>query len=99
MTTNNKPIPEWTGEEHQASLTQVQSNIGIIHVCHAPVADIEGFLYEPVRSQWQLIRMPTAPLIRLELLILDNPANPYRFESFLNIAAADQARALHEQAQ
>lgn len=29
-------------------------------------------------------------------VILDNPAHSYRFESFLNIAAADQARVLYE---
>jgi hypothetical protein len=73
-----------------------ESSRGIIHVCHAPDKDIDSFPHHPVTYCWQLIRMPTAPLIRLELLILDNPANPYRFESFLNIAAADQARTLYE---
>jgi hypothetical protein len=38
--------------------------------------------------------MPTAPLIRLQLTILDRPSNPYRFESFLNVAEEDQARVL-----
>ena len=38
--------------------------------------------------------MPTAPLIRLELTILDRPDNPYRFESFLNVAEQDQAQIL-----
>jgi hypothetical protein len=38
--------------------------------------------------------MPAAPLIRLELAILDNPFNPYKFESFLNVAQEDQARVL-----
>jgi hypothetical protein len=37
---------------------------------------------------------PTAPLIRLQLTILDRPSNPYRFESFLNVAAEHQARVL-----
>ena len=69
---------------------------GAIHICHAPDRDIRGFANQPVVYRWQLIKMPTAPLIRLEVLILDNPQNPYRFESFLNVAAADQARILYE---
>ena len=47
--------------------------------------DIASFANAPLLSQWQLIKMPTAPLLRLELVILDNPTNPYKFESFLNI--------------
>jgi hypothetical protein len=69
-------------------------SIGIIHVCHAPDEDIEGFSGKPVSSRWQLVNMPTAPLIRLELAIQDRPGDPYRFESFLNVAAADQAHVL-----
>jgi hypothetical protein len=47
-----------------------------------------------MRSQWQLIEMPTASLIRLELFVLDRPENPYRFEPFLNMAAEDQLQVL-----
>jgi hypothetical protein len=70
------------------------SSIGVVHVCHASDRDIEGFANKSVRSRWQLIKMPTAPLIRLELVILDQPGNPYRFESFLNIAEDDQVEIL-----
>ena len=38
--------------------------------------------------------MPTAPLIRLEVEILDQPDNPYRFESFLNVGTEDQVDVL-----
>ena len=38
--------------------------------------------------------MPTAPLIRLELVIVDNPAGPHKFESFLETARKDHARVL-----
>jgi len=72
----------------------VEANIGVVHVCHASDADIEGFADKPVWSQWQLILMPTAPLIRLELVIPDRPDNPFKFESFLNVAEEDQARVL-----
>jgi hypothetical protein len=71
-----------------------ETNIGVVHVCHTTDANIEGFADKPVVYQWQLIKMPTAPLIRLDLVVLDNPAAPYKFESFLNIAEADQARVL-----
>ena len=71
-----------------------ETGIGVVHVCHAADSDIEGFADKPVLYQWQLIKMPTAPLIRLELVIVDHPANPYKFESFLNVAQEDQARVL-----
>ena len=38
--------------------------------------------------------MPTAPLIRLELVILDRLDDPFRFESFLNVAEETQAEIL-----
>jgi hypothetical protein len=71
-----------------------EADIGVVHICHASNEDIEGFRDKPVRYQWQLIEMPTAPLIRLELIVMDDPDRPYLFESFLNIAAEDQAAVL-----
>ena len=56
----------------------------VIHACHASTTDIAGFDRMPAGAQWQLIRMPSAPLIRLELSIYDRPDRPFRFESFLN---------------
>jgi hypothetical protein len=73
-----------------------EANLGVVHVCHASDDDIAGFAGVPVVAQWQLILMPTAPLIRLALTILDRPDNPYRFESFLNTAEEDQARILDQ---
>ena len=74
----------------------VETDIGVAHICHAADADIENFADKPVQYQWQLITMPTAPLIRLEVEILDRPANPYQFESFLNVDSEDQARVLDQ---
>ena len=71
-----------------------ETNIGVVHVCHAADKDIDGFADKPVLYQWQLIKMPSAPLIRLELTIPDDPFYPYRFESFLNLAQEDQAWVL-----
>jgi hypothetical protein len=67
---------------------------GVVHVCHAPDVDIAHFEGQPVRSRWELIKMPTAPLVRLELEVFDMPFQPYRFESFLNVGAEDQLRML-----
>ena len=72
----------------------VEADIGVVHVCHAPDADITGFADQPVISRWQLIKMPTAPLIRLELVILDHPNSPFLFESFLNVGEEEQANIL-----
>jgi len=66
-----------------------ETNVGVVHVCHAPDADIEGFASKPVVCQWQLIEMPTAPLIRLRLAILDQPMTTYEFESFFDVAHQD----------
>ncbi len=71
-----------------------ESNQGIVHICHAPDWDISGFRGKPVHSRWQLIEMPTAPLIRLELVVMDNPFDPFRFESFLNVGERDQLQVL-----
>jgi hypothetical protein len=73
-----------------------EADVGVVHVCHAADRDVEGFAGKPVLYRWQLVRMPTAPLIRLEVTIIDHPSNPYRFKSFLNVAQGDQARVLGE---
>ena len=56
--------------------------------------EIDGFAGKPMQSQWQLIKMATAPRIRLELFIQDRPENPYRFKPFLNVTAEDQLHVL-----
>lgn len=38
--------------------------------------------------------MPAAPMIRLELMVMEYLDNPFLFESFLNGAAEDQAAVL-----
>ena len=72
----------------------VESSIGVVHLCHAPDVDIEGFRGRPAGYRWELIEMPTAPLVRLSVRIYDWIEDPYRFESFLNVGAADQLQAL-----
>jgi hypothetical protein len=37
-----------------------ETNIGVIHVCHAADSDIEGFANKPVSYQWQLTKIPAA---------------------------------------
>lgn len=71
-----------------------ETDIGVVHLCHAADNDIERFAAKPMLYQWQLIEMPTAPLLRFVVAILDQPQNPYRFESFLNIADETQSNIL-----
>jgi hypothetical protein len=73
-----------------------ETSAGAVHICHASDADIKGFADKPVLYQWQLIQMSTAPLIRLELVILDHPSSPYKFESFLNVAEENQLQVLSQ---
>ena len=75
----------------------VETSEGIVFLAAASDSDVEGFANKPVLSQWQLIEMPTAPLIRLHLTILDQPQNPYRFETFFNVANPESSRILSEQ--
>lgn len=73
-----------------------ETNIGVVHVCYTSDQDIEGFADQPVAYRWQLALMPTAPLLRLEITIFDQPANPYRFESFLNTSREDDAQIVEQ---
>jgi len=74
----------------------VASDRSVQHICHAPDRDIEGFRGKPVLARWQLVEMPTAPLVRLEATILDDLVNPYHFESFLNVNDPQQLGILTE---
>ena len=73
-----------------------ETNIGVVHVCHTSDQEIEGFADKPVAYQWQLALMSTAPLLRLEITIFDQPTNPFRFESFLNTSCKDDARIVEQ---
>ena len=52
------------------------------------------FRQAPVQWHWELIEMPTAPLIRFRVMILDNIYAPYALEHFLNVADPEQARTV-----
>lgn len=83
-------------EQFGEGCVAAETNMGVVHICHTSDAYLQEFPDKPVWYQWQLIHMPTAPLIRLEFAIFDRPRNPYRFESFLNVAEKDQARILSQ---
>jgi hypothetical protein len=57
-------------------------DLGVVHVCHTSDRDIAGFRDKPVLSQWQLIKMPTAPLFKLTLTILDYTTGNPQTQSF-----------------
>jgi hypothetical protein len=63
-------------------------------VTHASETDIEQFRDAQVLYQWELIQMPSAPLIRYRAAILDDPFAPYLLEHFLNVSDPDQAHCL-----
>ena len=54
------PLDELPGEIREVfertgyGCLAVETNIGVIHVCHASDSDIEGFADKPVLYQWQL---------------------------------------------
>lgn len=81
-------------EQTGYSCLAVETSLGVLHVCHAADEDTDGVRNKPALRQWQLIKMPRAPLIRLELSILDDPATRFRFESFLNVAQESKVKVL-----
>ena len=94
--TNNDLPPELRTafERTGPGCIAAETNIGIVHVCHASDRDIAGFANKSVWNRWELALMPTAPVLRLNLTIIDQPQNPFRYESFLNIGDPDQGRVL-----
>lgn len=72
--------------------TEVEETVRF--VTHASDEDIQGFSGAPVLCDWELIEMPSAPLIRFRALILDDLLAPFGLENFLNIDDPGQARCL-----
>jgi hypothetical protein len=66
----------------------------VAFVTNVAPADTGWFRDAPVLSAWQYVAMPTAPLIRYRAAIMDDLANPYKLEHFLNVADPEQARCL-----
>jgi hypothetical protein len=73
-----------------------ETSIGVVHVCYAAEADIAGFSDKPAVCRWQGALLPSAPVLRLRAVILDQPQNPYTFESFLNVGAETDTRVLEQ---
>lgn len=66
----------------------------VTFVAHVNDADLAQFRGAKVLSRWELHTMPTAPLIRFHLAILDHVGQAYHLEHFLNVGEAEQARYL-----
>ena len=81
-------------ERHGCGSLAVERGDTVSFVTHAPAGDIAHFHRTPVRWRWELIEVPTAPLIRFHAAILDDPASPYLLEHFLNVDDRGQARCL-----
>ena len=66
----------------------------ITFITHAADGDIESFRRAEMLYRWELVEMPSAPLVRFQAVILDNPWSPYMFEHFLNVADPEQTAIL-----
>ena len=66
----------------------------IAFVTHANETDIQSIQRQPALYGWELYRLPTAPVIRLRLLILDDPDHPFLLETFLNVGDEEQREYL-----
>ena len=66
----------------------------VAFLTHVAPADLLSLRYAPVVYDWQMIPMPTAPLIRFTSAVLDDPNHPYRLEHFLNVEDVAQSRCL-----
>jgi hypothetical protein len=44
----------------------------------------------PIQTQWELGRYAGGSVLRLLLVIFDQPEQPYRFETFINVGAPEQ---------
>lgn len=71
-----------------------QADESVSFVTHVAPADTQSLRHAPLIYDWQIITMPTAPLIRFAAAFLDDVYHPYRLEHFLNISDPDQARCL-----
>ncbi len=68
----------------------VQRGEVIAFVTQASEADIVSFQGKPVLYRWELYRLPTAPVLRLHVAILDRPDAPFLLETFLNVGDEEQ---------
>ena len=64
---------------------------GTVLVMKAPRREIESIRGAlPVQVRHELHQHPTAPVIRMEVIIYDDPARPLAFESFINVEDGQQ---------
>jgi hypothetical protein len=57
----------------------------------APDQDVASFRGRvAVQTRWELGRFACGSVLRLRLMIFDQPDNPYRFETFINVADLEQ---------
>jgi len=77
-------------QPHYACVTHATSE-GTAYVIRAPAADLvtlRGTM--PIGLRHELYALPSAPVIRSVLTIMDRPRAPLRLETFCNVAEPDQ---------
>lgn len=78
-------------DESVAVLWQDKENKQTALLAKATDQDIVGFRGNiPIQFYWELGRFACGSVLRFHLTIFDQPENPYRFETFINVAAPEQ---------
>jgi hypothetical protein len=89
----NKLPPElaaFLGDQPFACLTH-PTDQGTVLVMKAPRQEIESIRGRvPMQVRHELYQLPTAPVIRMVVMIYDQPARPLAFESFINVEDPQQ---------
>ena len=79
------------GEQSVAVLWQDEEQGRTALLAKAPDEEVESFGGEVlIQTGWELGRFGCGSVLRLRVAIFDRPGNPYRFEIFINVAAAEQ---------
>jgi hypothetical protein len=83
-------LAEFLKDQPYACLTH-PTDEGTVLVMKAPRHEIENIRGPlPVQVRHELHQHPTAPVIRMEVIIYDDPARPLAFESFINVEDPQQ---------
>jgi hypothetical protein len=83
-------LADFLRDQPYACLTH-PTDQGTVLVMKAPRREIESIRGPlPIQVRHELHQHPTAPVIRIELVIYDDPARPLAFESFINVEDRQQ---------
>lgn len=59
--------------------------------------DVRGFKGKvPIQTYWELGHFECGSVLRMHITIFDRPDNPYRFETFINVASPEQLACVNQ---